>query len=133
MVTGVNRIGPSIRSGPAFCPRLSNGTEILNGNEILVSSGHRKSISVKVDHIAQFIIQSRLQDMIIGYFTTSIDYVSSNTQVCLPVQHRGQCDERECRAVGRHHPLRRGGVHVRFRDADDHCLFLRHLGPVEAP
>ena len=60
LVTGVNRIGPSIRSGPAFCPRLSNGTEILNGNEILVSSGQRKSISVKVDHIAQFIIQSRL-------------------------------------------------------------------------
>merc|ERR1712013_957971 len=59
LVTGVNRIGPSIRSGPAFCPRLSNGTEILNGNEILVSSGQWKSISVKVDHIAQFMIQSR--------------------------------------------------------------------------
>ena len=42
-----------------FCPRVSNGTS-GGSSEILVPSGQRKSISVKVDHIAQFIIQSRL-------------------------------------------------------------------------
>jgi len=57
LVTGINRIGPSIRSGPTFCPRV-NAT--LGGSpEILVSSGLQKSIQVKVDHIAQFIIQTR--------------------------------------------------------------------------
>ena len=35
-----------------FCPRVSNGTS-GGSSEILVSSGQRKSISVKVDHIAQ--------------------------------------------------------------------------------
>ena len=57
LVTGVNRIGPSIRSGPAFCPRV-NATP-GGSPEILVSSGLQKSIRVKVDHIAQFIIQTR--------------------------------------------------------------------------
>ena len=57
LVTGVNRIGPSIRSGPAFCPRV-NATP-RGSPEILVSSGLQKSIRVKVDHIAQFIIQTR--------------------------------------------------------------------------
>ena len=74
LVTGVNRLGPSIRSGPAFCPRVSNGTEILNGNEILVSSGQRKSISVKVEHIPQFIIQSRLEAETITSQPASIQY-----------------------------------------------------------
>ena len=57
LVTGINRIGPSIRSGPAFCPRV-NATP-GGSPEILVSSGLQKSIRVKVDHIAQFIIQTR--------------------------------------------------------------------------
>ena len=57
LVTGINRIGPSIRSGPAFCPRV---TATPGGAaEILVSSGLQRSIRVKVDHIAQFIIQTR--------------------------------------------------------------------------
>ena len=57
LVTGINRIGPSIRSGPAFCPRV-NATP-GGSPEIIVSSGMQKSIRVKVDHIAQFIIQTR--------------------------------------------------------------------------
>ena len=57
LVTGINRIGPSIRSGPAFCPRV-NATP-GGSPEILVSSGLQRSIRVKVDHIAQFIIQTR--------------------------------------------------------------------------
>eukprot|EP00092_Neocalanus_flemingeri_P088586 GFUD01111944.1.p1 GENE.GFUD01111944.1~~GFUD01111944.1.p1 ORF type:complete len:531 (+),score=100.58 GFUD01111944.1:121-1713(+) len=59
LVTGLNRIGIglSIRSGPAFCPRI-NATP-GGSPEILVSSGLQKIIEVKVDHIAQFIIQTR--------------------------------------------------------------------------
>ena len=57
LVTGVNRIGPSIRSGPAFCPRVSPSPG--GSPQILVSSGLQKSVRVEVDHIAQFITQSR--------------------------------------------------------------------------
>ncbi|XP_069990321.1 uncharacterized protein [Penaeus vannamei] len=55
LVNGVNRFGPSIRSGPSFCPRIT----FLESQEILVSSGSQKSIKVKVDNIAQFIVQTR--------------------------------------------------------------------------
>jgi len=88
LVTGVNRLGPSIRSGPAFCPRVSNGTEILNGNEILVSSGQRKSISVKVEHIPQFIIQSRF----VCQFNIEGRVTSVNAQLLDDTIH---CDEVE--------------------------------------
>jgi len=56
LVTGVNRIGPSIRSGPGFCPRI-NATASVS-TEILVSHGIKKSIRVKVENIAQFIVQT---------------------------------------------------------------------------
>ena len=46
LVTGVNSIGPSIRYGPAFCPRIN--TTAGGSSEILVSSGLQKSIRVKV-------------------------------------------------------------------------------------
>ncbi|XP_043256480.1 plexin-A4 [Colletes gigas] len=55
LVTGVSRTGPSYRSGPAFCPTL-NATESA---EILVSSGIKQSIRVKVHIIGQFIVQTR--------------------------------------------------------------------------
>jgi len=57
LVTGIKRIGPSLRSGPEFCPRV-NAT--AHGSpEILVSAGLPKSVRVKVDNIAQFIVQTR--------------------------------------------------------------------------
>ncbi|PSN58484.1 hypothetical protein C0J52_00769, partial [Blattella germanica] len=57
LVTGVSRIGPSYRSGPGFCPTI-NAT--AGGSpEILVSSGMKKSIRVKVHIIGQFIVQTR--------------------------------------------------------------------------
>ncbi|XP_015599492.1 plexin-A2 [Cephus cinctus] len=55
LVTGVSRMGPSYRSGPAFCPTL-NATD---SQEILVSSGLKKVIRVRVHIIGQFIIQTR--------------------------------------------------------------------------
>lgn len=56
LVTGVSRIGPSYRSGPAFCPTI-NAT--VAGSEILVPSGLKRAIKVKVHIIGQFIIQTR--------------------------------------------------------------------------
>ncbi|XP_015429042.1 PREDICTED: plexin-A4 [Dufourea novaeangliae] len=55
LVTGVNRLGPSYRSGPAFCPTL-NATDT---QEILVSSGIKQQIRVRVHIIGQFIVQTR--------------------------------------------------------------------------
>ncbi|XP_046596582.1 plexin-A4 isoform X1 [Neodiprion lecontei] len=55
LVTGVSRIGPSYRSGPGFCPTI-NATD---SKEILVSSGIKKNIRVKVHIIGQFIVQTR--------------------------------------------------------------------------
>lgn len=42
-------IGPSIRSGPGFCPRINKTSE--GSTEILVPSGVSRRISVKVDNI----------------------------------------------------------------------------------
>ena len=58
LVTGVNRIGPSIRSGPAFCPRVHSGTS-ESTSEILIPSGQVKGIRLKIDNGAQFMIQTR--------------------------------------------------------------------------
>ncbi|XP_055945383.1 plexin A3-like isoform X2 [Argiope bruennichi] len=70
LVTGVASVGPSIRSGPGFCPRIN---KTANGStEILVASGISKRISVKVDniqHIArmrflcQFNIEGRVKQV----------------------------------------------------------------------
>jgi plexin A len=57
LVTGVSSVGPSIRSGPGFCPRINataGGT-----TEVLVPSGISKRIQVKVDNIPQFIVSTR--------------------------------------------------------------------------
>jgi plexin A len=45
MVNGVNRMGPSYRSGPAFCPAI-NVTDL--GTEILVPAGVKRSVKVRV-------------------------------------------------------------------------------------
>ncbi|XP_076657981.1 plexin A [Halictus rubicundus] len=55
LVTGVNRMGPSYRSGPAFCPTMNAS----DTQEILVSSGVKQAIRVKVHIIGQFIVQTR--------------------------------------------------------------------------
>ncbi|CAH1158754.1 unnamed protein product [Phyllotreta striolata] len=57
LVTGVSRAGPSYRSGPGFCPTI-NAT-VGNSPEILVASGIKKAIKVKVHIIGQFIVQTR--------------------------------------------------------------------------
>lgn len=50
-------MGPSIRSGPGFCPRI-NVTD--GSSELLVPYGTMKRIQVKVDNIAQqIIVQTR--------------------------------------------------------------------------
>ncbi|XP_065576884.1 plexin-A4-like isoform X2 [Artemia franciscana] len=81
LVTGINRIGPSIRSGPSFCPRI-NGT--AGSTEILVSSGTKKKINVKVDNIAQFIVHTRFvcQFNIEGRVSTVPANVISDTIYC---------------------------------------------------
>lgn len=56
MVNGVNRMGPSYRSGPAFCPAI-NVTDL--GTEILVPAGVKKSVKVRVHVIGHSIVQTR--------------------------------------------------------------------------
>lgn len=50
-------MGPSYRSGPMFCPTIN--TTAGSSPEILVASGVKKSIRVKVHIIGQFIMQRR--------------------------------------------------------------------------
>eukprot|EP00096_Caligus_rogercresseyi_P001343 TRINITY_DN1211_c0_g2_i1.p1 TRINITY_DN1211_c0_g2~~TRINITY_DN1211_c0_g2_i1.p1 ORF type:complete len:1044 (+),score=347.68 TRINITY_DN1211_c0_g2_i1:181-3132(+) len=57
LVTGIKRVGPSLRSGPGFCP-LINVTN-AEGGEILVSAGISKAIRVKIYNIANFISNTR--------------------------------------------------------------------------
>lgn len=48
LVTGVNQIGFSRRSGPNFCPRIKTAH---GSSEILVSAGYMRRIQVKVDEL----------------------------------------------------------------------------------
>lgn len=57
LVTGVNNPGPSIRSGPGFCPRISQITSMPS--EILVPSGAQKRIQVNVDNVPAFALSTR--------------------------------------------------------------------------
>lgn len=57
LVTGVSSVGPSIRSGPGFCPRINATTGI--STEILVPMGINKRIQVKVENIQPFIASTR--------------------------------------------------------------------------
>ncbi|XP_015793671.1 plexin-A2 [Tetranychus urticae] len=57
LVTGLRSIGPSIRSGPGFCPRV-NATSAIS-SEVLAPSGSSQRIQVKVENIPQFIVSTR--------------------------------------------------------------------------
>ncbi|RWS17561.1 plexin A-like protein [Dinothrombium tinctorium] len=57
LVTGVSSVGPSIRSGPGFCPRINSTSDTTT--EILVPSGSLQPVQVKVDNIPQFIVTTR--------------------------------------------------------------------------
>ena len=57
LVTGLKSVGPSIRSGPGFCPRINS---TMNGStEILVPAGTKKRISVRASHIPQASVSTR--------------------------------------------------------------------------
>jgi plexin A len=86
LVTGIKRVGPSIRSGPNFCPRV-NATA-GGSSEILVPSGINKSIKVKVDNIATFIIQTRF----VCQFNIEGRVTSVNAQLLGDIIY---CDEME--------------------------------------
>ena len=86
LVTGVKRVGPSIRSGPNFCPKV-NATA-GGSSEILVPSGINKSIKVKVDNIATFIIQTRF----VCQFNIEGRVTSVNAQLLGDIIY---CDEME--------------------------------------
>ena len=86
LVTGVSHIGPSIRSGPDFCPRIAASSE--TSAEILVPNGSVKSIQVKVNHIAFFITQSRF----VCQFNIEGRVTSVNAEL---VEDTMYCDEME--------------------------------------
>ncbi len=86
LITGIKRVGPSIRSGPNFCPRV-NATA-GGSSEILVPSGINKSIRVKVDNIATFIIQTRF----VCQFNIEGRVTSVNAQLLGDIIY---CDEME--------------------------------------
>ncbi|XP_044257238.1 plexin A3 [Tribolium madens] len=86
LVTGVSRAGPSYRSGPAFCPTI-NAT-VGNSPEILVASGIKKAIKVKVHIIGQFIVQTRFvcQFNIEGRVTSVNAQLLGDTIYCDPME-----------------------------------------------
>lgn len=79
------RVGPSYRSGPSFCPTI-NATG--DGSEILVAAGSRKSIKVKVHIIGQFIVQTRFvcQFNIEGRVTSVNAQLLGDTIYCDPME-----------------------------------------------
>ncbi|XP_056647195.1 plexin-A4 [Diorhabda sublineata] len=86
LVTGISRAGPSYRSGPAFCPTI-NAT-VGNSPEILVASGIKKAIKVKVHIIGQFIVQTRFvcQFNIEGRVTSVNAQLLGDTIYCDPME-----------------------------------------------
>lgn len=86
LVTGIKRVGPSLRSGPNFCPRVNHTT--AGSSEILVPSGINKPIRVKVDNIATFIIQTRF----VCQFNIEGRVTSVNAQLLGDIIY---CDEME--------------------------------------
>lgn len=81
----IQRIGPSYRSGPGFCPTI-NATG--DGSEILVAAGAKKSIKVKVHIIGQFIVQTRFvcQFNIEGRVTSVNAQLLGDTIYCDPME-----------------------------------------------
>ncbi|KAI2798414.1 hypothetical protein BLOT_012695 [Blomia tropicalis] len=51
LITGIKSVGPSIRSGPNFCPRINS--TVGGTTQVLVPSGSTKRISVRVVNIPQ--------------------------------------------------------------------------------
>uniref|UniRef100_A0A1B6CQ54 Sema domain-containing protein n=1 Tax=Clastoptera arizonana TaxID=38151 RepID=A0A1B6CQ54_9HEMI len=86
LVTGVSRVGPSFRSGPGFCPTI-NATS-AGSTEILVASGLKKSLRVKVHIIGQFIVQTRFvcQFNIEGRVTSVNANLLGDTIYCEPME-----------------------------------------------
>ncbi|XP_030756374.1 plexin-A4 [Sitophilus oryzae] len=86
LVTGVSRAGPSYRSGPGFCPTINS--TVGNSPEILVSSGIKKGIKVKVHIIGQFIVQTRFvcQFNIEGRVTSVNAQLLGDTIYCDPME-----------------------------------------------
>lgn len=82
----MQRIGPSYRSGPGFCPTI-NATG-GGSTEILVSSGIKKTIKVKVHIIGQFIVQTRFvcQFNIEGRVTSVNAQLLGDTIYCDPME-----------------------------------------------
>lgn len=78
-------MGPSYRSGPTFCPTI-NAT-VGRSPEILVASGLKQSIKVKVHIIGQFIVQTRFvcQFNIEGRVTSVNAQLLGDTIYCDPM------------------------------------------------
>lgn len=70
IITGVNRGGPSYRSGPSFCPAINATTD--GSGEILVAQGTKKVVRVRIHLIGTFLSQTRFlcQFNIEGRITT---------------------------------------------------------------
>ncbi|XP_026682438.1 plexin A3-like [Diaphorina citri] len=86
LITGVSRVGPSFRSGPAFCPTI-RGTDI-GSQEILVPSGVKKAVKVKVHIVGQFIVQTRFVCLfnIEGRFTKVNAQLLGDVIYCDPME-----------------------------------------------
>ncbi|XP_059062852.1 plexin A3-like [Achroia grisella] len=86
LIIGVNRIGPSYRFGPSFCPTINSTSD--GTNEILVPSGVKKAIKVKVHIIGQFIVQTRFvcQFNIEGHVSHVNAQLLADTIYCEPVK-----------------------------------------------
>lgn len=79
-------MGPSYRSGPAFCPTI-NATE---SKEILVASGMKKPIRVKVHIIGVSFVTHLFEKIILKYFTNLTSSFFSSFQQFI-VQTRFVC------------------------------------------
>ena len=86
LVTGIKSVGPSIRSGPNFCPRV-NAT-VKGSSGILVPSGIQTSIRLKMDNVPSFIMQTRF----VCQFNIEGRVSSVNAQVLEEVVY---CDDME--------------------------------------
>ena len=64
LVTGINRVGPTIRAGPEFCPALGtscNSSLEENGSKIKILSGTKESICFEAKNIPLFMSQLSLE------------------------------------------------------------------------
>ncbi|RWS23603.1 Plexin-A2-like protein, partial [Leptotrombidium deliense] len=92
LVTGVSSVGPSIRSGPGFCPRINSTSETMT--ELLVPSGSLQPVQVKIDNLPQFIISKGFmcQFNIEGRVTTINATLFGEIIYCYPVRFEYNSD-----------------------------------------